>query len=237
MTMVAPSIWMKNCACESNLFKNHTVEVIPYGIDLNRFRRFDNKAARNFLGFSEDKNLILFGAVHAISDKRKGFELLASALRKFSQSEIGDNSELVIFGASKPKEPHDLGLKTNYIGKLRDYISLSLVYSACDLFVSPSIEDNLPNTIIEAMSCSTPCVAFNIGGFPDMIEHKKNGYLVEPFSIEDLVKGITWGVESRQNNQKFGERARQKVETDFDLRKIAQNYIELYERTIFNQSR
>jgi glycosyltransferase involved in cell wall biosynthesis len=86
------------------------------------------------------------------------------------------------------------------------------------------------------MSCGTPCVAFNIGGFPDMIEHKKTGYLVEPFSIEDLVKGITWGLESSSNYQEFGVRIRKKVETDFDLRIIAQHYIELYERIIRKHS-
>jgi glycosyltransferase involved in cell wall biosynthesis len=236
MTIVAPSIWMKNCARESNLFKNYPVEVIPYGIDTKRYSRIDKKTARNYLGLPENSYLILFGAIQAISDRRKGFELLVSALRKFSKSQMGKKTELIIFGASKPQNPPDLRLKTTYIGKLNDFISLSFVYSACDLFVSPSIEDNLPNTIIEAMSCGTPCVAFNIGGFPDMIEHKKTGYLVEPFSIEDLVKGITWGLESSSNYQEFGVRIRKKVETDFDLRIIAQHYIELYERIIRKHS-
>ena len=235
LTIVAPSTWIKSCALESHLFKNHPVEIIPYGIDVNGFRPLDDKIARNYLRFSENKYLILFGAINALSDKRKGFELLAAALKKLSQTEKGKQAELIVFGASKPENPPDLGLKTTYIGRLNDPISLSLVYSACDLFISPSIEDNLPNTIIEAMSCGTPCVAFNIGGFPDMIEHKKNGYLVEFFSVDDLVRGITWGLENNEHYKKIGLSARKKVETNFDLRRIAGNYTALYEKVIRNQ--
>ena len=236
LTFVAPSIWIKDRALESNLFKNQAFEVIPYGIDVSLFRPIDSKIARNFLGFSENKYLILFGAINAISDQRKGFKLLASALSKLSQTEIGKDVELIVFGSSKPANAPDLGIKTTFIGKLNDYISLSMVYSACDLFISPSIEDNLPNTIIEAMSCGLPCVAFKIGGFPDMIQHKENGYLAEPFSVDDLVKGIIWGLENNKQHKKIGKRAREKVETDFDLRKVVENYVALYEKIICYQS-
>ena len=235
LTIVAPSIWIKSCALESYLFKNHPVEIIPYGIDVNRFRPVDGKIARNNLRFSENKHLILFGAINALSDKRKGFELLAAALKKLSQTDKGKQAELIVFGASKPENPPDLGLKTTYIGRLNDPISLSLIYAACDLFISPSIEDNLPNTIIEAMSCGTPCVAFNIGGFPDMIEHKNNGYLAEPFSVEDLFRGITWGLENNELYKNIRLSARKKVETDFDLKKVVRNYTALYEKIIRNQ--
>jgi glycosyltransferase involved in cell wall biosynthesis len=232
LTFVAPSIWIKDRALESYLFKNQAFEVIPYGIDVSRYRPIDSKIARNFLGLSENKFLILFGAINAISDQRKGFKLLVSALSKLSQTEIGKDVELIVFGSSKPANATDLGIKTTFIGKLNDYISLSMVYSACDLFISPSIKDNLPNTIIEAMSCGLPCVAFKIGGFPDMIQHKENGYLAEPFSVEDLVKGIIWGLENNKHHKKIGKRAREKVETDFDLKKVVENYVALYEKII-----
>ncbi len=72
--------------------------------------------------------------------------------------------ELVVFGASEPVNPPDFGLKTRYLGRLNDDISLALVYSAADVFVAPSIQDNLPNTVMESLACGTPCVAFKIGG-------------------------------------------------------------------------
>nr|WP_287230709.1 glycosyltransferase [Microcystis sp. Msp_OC_L_20101000_S702] len=145
------------------------------------------------------------------------------------QGEIWQHKlELVVFGASEPVNPPDFGLKTHYLGRLNDDISLALVYAAADIFVAPSIEDNLPNTVMEALACATPSVAFKIGGMPDMIEHQENGYLAHPFEVEDLASGINWVLEDTERYNQLCIRARQKVEQEFTLEIQASKYLKLY---------
>jgi glycosyltransferase involved in cell wall biosynthesis len=162
------------------------------------------------------------------SDRRKGFHLLQPALQSLSKSGWQDRIELVVFGASEPKEPADMGFKSHYLGRLSDEISLALVYAAADVFVAPSVQDNLPNTVMEAIACGTPCVAFNIGGMPDMIEHHSNGYLAQPYQVEDLAQGIAWVIDNRERHQKLCDRARQKAEQEFTLEIQARRYQSLF---------
>lgn len=102
--------------------------------------------------------------------------MLKEALKMFSFKE-NKNIELVIFGSSKPRDEEDLGFKTHHLGRLDNEISLSVAYSAADVFIIPSIQENLPYTVMESLSCGVPVVAFDIGGIRDMIEHQKNGIL------------------------------------------------------------
>jgi glycosyltransferase involved in cell wall biosynthesis len=115
----------------------------------------------------------------------------------------------------------------------------ALIYAAADVFVAPSVQDNLPNTVMAALACGTPCVAFKIGGMPDLIEHKQNGYLAHPFAIEYLAQGMAWVLESRQRWQVLSSRAREKVEQEFTLEKQARRYLSVFEEvstTTFKQS-
>jgi glycosyltransferase involved in cell wall biosynthesis len=115
------------------------------------------------------------------------------------------------------------------MGFLRDDISISLVYAAADVFVAPSRQDNLPNTVMEALACGTPCVAFDIGGMPDMIDHHQNGCLAQPFDTEDLMHGIQWVLESDNRRQQLSQKARQKAVREFDQDLQARRYLDLYE--------
>ncbi|WP_287293429.1 glycosyltransferase family 4 protein [Moorena sp. SIO2C4] len=172
LTVVALSSWLAKCASASSLFQDLRIELIPNGIDTQKYRPIHQQVARELLSLPQDKQLILFGAVNATSDKRKGFELLQPALQELSQSGWRDQLELVIFGDSQPDNPPEFGFKTHYLGTLSDDLSLALVYAAADVFVAPSLQDNLPNTVMEAIACGTPCVAFNIGGMPDLIDRQ-----------------------------------------------------------------
>ena len=231
LTVVTPSSWLGECAKKSSLFCKTRIEVIPNGIDLNRFKPIDKNIARDILCLPKDKKLILFGALSALSDERKGFPLLREALKYFSSKENKD-IELVIFGSSKPRNEEGLGFKINYLGRLNDEISLALVYSSADVMIAPSIQDNLPNTIMESISCGTPVVAFNIGGIHDMIEHQKNGYLAKPFDTTDLAYGIKWVVEDNSKWKKLSENAREKVINEFDIVKVAKRYEDLYKNIL-----
>jgi len=227
LTIVTSSSWLGECAKRSSLFNEKRVEVIPCGLDLNRFKPIEKNIARDILCLPKDKKLILFGSLSALNNKRKGFSLLKEALKKYFSKENKDY-ELIIFGSSKPREEENLGFKTHYLGRLNDEISLALVYSAADVMIAPSMQDNLPNTVMESLACGAPVVAFNIGGIPDMIKHQKNGYLVKPFETEDLAYGIKWVLEDDSRRKKLSENAREKIEKEFNVVKVAKRYTDLY---------
>ncbi|HEY9849898.1 MAG TPA: glycosyltransferase family 4 protein [Leptolyngbyaceae cyanobacterium] len=228
LTIVTPSKWLAKCAQESSLFKDVRIEVIPYGLDIQKYQPIDRNLARQLLKLPQDKQLILFGAMSATSDRRKGFHLLQPALQSLSKSGWLDRAELVVLGSSGPKNEDNLSFPCHYLGQLSDDISLALVYAAADVFVAPSVEDNLPNTIMEALACGTPCVAFYIGGMPDMIEHQQNGYLAKPYQVEDLAQGIAWVLEDTERHQKLSHNARQKVEQEFALEMQAHRYLSIF---------
>jgi glycosyltransferase involved in cell wall biosynthesis len=228
LTIVTPSVWLGQCAKASALFRDLRIEVIPYGLDTARYKPMDRTIARQILGLPLDKQLILAGALQATSDSRKGFHLLQPALTQLSQAGWGDRAELVIFGASKPKLPIDFGLNVHYMGTLGDDISLAMLYAAADVFVAPSVQDNLPNTVMEAIACGTPCVAFDIGGMPDMIDHQLNGYVARPYESADFAQGINWVLEDADRHQKLCHQARQKAEQAFTLNRQAERYHALF---------
>lgn len=232
LTIVSPSSWLAECARSSALLGDVRIEVIPNGLDLQRYRSVDKDIARDALSLPKDRKLILFGGIRSTNDRNKGFHLLETALKELASAGWGERAELLIFGSSEPEHPPDLGLKANYLGWLHDDSSISLLYAAADVFVAPSIQENLPNTIMEAMACGTPCAAFNQGGIPDMIEHEHNGYLATPFKAEDLAKGIAWLLEDEERGRTLSVRARQKMERGFSLQQVAKRYAVLYEELL-----
>lgn len=235
LTIVTPSVWLAKGASSSSLFKDLRVEVIPNSLDTARYKPVNRQAARQILGLPQDKRLVLFGAMKATSNPRKGFHLLQPALHSLSKTAWKEQLSLVIIGASQPSHPPDLGFEAHYLGVLSDDISLALAYAAADVFIAPSIQDNLPNTVMEALACGTPCVAFNIGGMPDLIEHQQNGYLAQAYKTEDLAQGITWVLENTDRHQKLCSYARKKVEQEFTQELQAHRYLSLFAELIPSQ--
>ncbi|MEG4327015.1 glycosyltransferase family 4 protein [Microcoleus sp. herbarium5] len=229
LTLVSPSAWLAKCASSSSLFKDYRVEVIPNGIDIQKYKPINSQWAREILNLPKDKQIVLFGGAGGTGDRWKGFNLLVLALQSLSKSGWKDRIELLVFGSSQPENPIELGFKTHYLGKLADDISLATVYAAADIFVAPSVIDNLPNTVMEAFACGIPSAAFNIGGMPDLIEHCSNGYLAQPYDSEDLARGIAWVLEDPERHQKLCRSARRKVEEKFTLEVQAREYKKLYE--------
>lgn len=235
LTIVAPSRWMAECARSSSLFHNARIEVIPNGLDLTMYKPMDKAAAREALGLPHDKKLILFGAKSATQDRNKGYHLLDQALKIVAERTAPDAIELVIFGASKPETPRNFSFRTHYPGWFNDDLSLALLYSAADVFVFPSLQESLGYTAMEAMACGTPCVAFKQGGVPDLIDHGQNGYLAHPFEPADIARGITWILENSDRRAEISLQARQKVEREFALEKIAERHGALY-RELLNHA-
>jgi len=236
LTVVALSSWLGECAANSSLFRGRNIEIIPNGIDTKKYRPIDSTVARGLLNLPTNRRLILFGSLNAADDRRKGFQLLEPALKRLSKTSWRDKVEVVIFGASNPDQgtsvSTEFGLNTHYLGTLNDDLSLALAYSAADIFVLPSIQENLANTVMESLACGTPCVAFDIGGMPDLIEHKRNGYLVKPYKTEDLIGGITWILDDTERYQRLRNRAREKVEKEFTLEIQGQRYEKLFSEVV-----
>ena len=228
IVVVATSHWLAKMARSSSLFKDQRVEVIPNGIDTEIYKPGNKEAARAAYNLPQDKHLILFSAFSATIDKRKGNQFLVLALEKMSQAGWGSKTELVIIGASKPESPPDMEMKVHYMGHMHDEISQVLLYSAADVVVAPSMQENLSNTVMESLACGTPVVAFNIGGMPDMINHRINGYLATPFESDDLADGIMWVLESKERHDTLSKQARETVEKRYALKTVANQYLSLY---------
>jgi len=231
ITIVTPSNWLAESAKKSSLFQHKRIEVIPNGLDLKRYKPMDRLLAREILGLPKNKRLVLFGAMEATSDHRKGFDLLYEGLKQLYAKWL-DRAELVVFGSSEPENLPDFGLPVHYLGYLYDDVSLALLYSAADVMVTPSRQDNLPNTVVESLACGTPAVVFDIGGMPDMINHQINGYLAKPFDTSDLAAGIDWALSDENRHKELCLKAREKAEACFDIKKVASKYLDLYEEVL-----
>lgn len=192
--IACPSEWIRGCASRSHLLDGMRLETIPNGLDVDVFRPHDKSLARNVLGLPPDDRIVLFGAVSSAKDRRKGFDLLLDALLQLTRSANSPApTSLAVFGANMAEgyEAKAAQLPIRYLGTVRDEDTMALVYSAADVFVSPSRQDNLPNTVLEAQSCGLPCVAFRIGGIPDAIAEGQTGFLAAPFSTDELAVAIS----------------------------------------------
>jgi glycosyltransferase involved in cell wall biosynthesis len=229
IVVVATSNWLAEMARASSLFKNKRIEVLPNGLDTDRYKPANKAVARAIYNFPLNKKLVLFSAFGAASDKRKGNQFLIPALNVLAADGGTDNIELVIIGSEPPESPLNFGMKVHYMGHLNDDISQVLLYSAADVLVAPSVQENLSNTVMESLACGTPVVAFNIGGMPDMIEHKGNGYLATPFDHISLAEGISWVLSDPQLHGRLSARARSLVVENFKLCTVAKRYQALYD--------
>lgn len=191
------------------------------------FQRQDRVRARQELGLPEDKKLLLFGALN-VTDERKGVFYLIEALKKFRHQ---GNIELVVFGQIKDDIRDILPVPVYPMGYLTEEKKIALLYNAVDLFVTSSLEENLPNTIMESMACGTPCVGFNIGGIPEMIDHLQNGYVAEYKDVEDLSRGIKWILDNERYDE-LSESCIKKVQSAYSEEVIACKYISLYKEVL-----
>ncbi|GIV76370.1 MAG: glycosyl transferase [Litorilinea sp.] len=234
--VVTPSHWLADCARESLLFQHRRIEVIPHGLDLHLYKPHNKALARDILVLPQDKQIILFGAIHGLSSPNKGFAHLHAALQRFSNIWTKEDVIAVIFGESEPPEPPNFGLQTRYLGTLNDDVTLSLVYSAADVLVIPSQQESFGLIALEAMACGTPVVSFDTSGLRDIVEHHGCGYRARCFSSEDLAEGIRWVLEDNERRIRLAQRARRKVEKEFSLELQAARYVALYEDILRNRT-
>ncbi len=233
LTIVTPSSWMAECA-RSSLFRELPIEIIPFGLDTAKFTPYDSKQARQELKLSSDKQLVLFGAIDATGDTRKGSHLLQQALKQLSQSSRQEQIELVIFGASQPEKPIDFGFPVHYLGHLDD-TQLRLAYSAADVMVAPSLQEAFGQTASESLACGTPIVVFDRTGLADIVDRDRNGYIANYGDTEDLARGIVWVIEDKERHQQLRAQARQKAEREYAESVQANRYLSLFEKILTKQ--
>lgn len=237
LTIVTPSRWLSSCAGSSSLLKRYRIEVIPNGINDSVFKPMDKLQSRKLLGISMNKKIVLFGAINPTKDKRKGIRYLIQALDRLAGDKMRDELELAILGTSEPEKDLGITLPVHYLGYVEDVTRLVSCYSAADAFIAPSEEDNFPSTVLESLACGTPVIAFNVGGIPDLIEHRRDGYLVKPFDTTDLGDGIRWVLSDPSRSEELSKRAREKVEEKFTMGIQAGKYLRLYEQILGEKTR
>lgn len=225
-TIVAPSQWLANEARASSLLKNNSINVIPYNIYFDLFKPVNKNTAKKSFGIEESKKIILFVSMN-VEDHRKGFEYFKQSIIELENNIENWCNDYEVLAIGRNTDIKHFNTKIHYTGRLSDVDKISMAYAAADVFVAPSLQDNLPNTVIESLSCGTPVVAFNIGGMPDMIEHKENGYLAESKNSKSLSEGILYCL---SNDMK--ESCRNKVLNTYSSSLISKKYIDLYKSCI-----
>ena len=232
LTFVGCSRWMADLARQSALTQGHTVTNIPNAIDTTVFTPMDKSASRRKYNLPQDKRLLLFGA-QRITDKRKGFRFLAEACEHISMHHptLPGNLGVVVLGGDAESVKEALPLPVYTVNYLSDEHEIAELYNAVDIFVTPSLQDNLPNTIVEAMSCGVPCVGFNVGGIPEMISHKQDGYVADYCDSLDFAQGIVWALDQTRHNA-LREQARKKAVATYSESTVAQRYLDVYRTSL-----
>ena len=227
ISFVACSEWLATAARKSALLSGQHVTAIPNTYDSRLFHPADKAAVRRQLRLPERPRLLLF-ACQKVTNMRKGIDLLYKALNTpLVRRWFGTLSIIVVGERAEVVEPHVM-YWVKSMGYVCDEARMAAIYQAVDVFVTPSLEENLPNTIMEAMACGTPCVGFNVGGIPEMIDHKVNGYVARYQDAGDLAVGIDY-VLSDDNRHRLSIAAADKAANTWNEDAVVHQYTQLYE--------
>ena len=176
-----------------------------------------------------------FGAAN-IMEPRKGVQTLVQAMQicardpKFSAAIQSGKVRFLSFGLNGAAFGNLPWVKN--LGRISGDEKMAAVYSAADVFLCPTLEDNLPNTILECMACGTPAIASKVGGVPDMITEGKDGWMFEAGDAKGLAKRIHEALQKRGNLAALGAAAQKTIEENFALELQAKRYRQLYEELV-----
>ena len=229
MDIICPSKWLYDLAKQSNLMSKWNIHHVPYPIDLNVFKKYNKLESRKRNNIPGDSIVVLFGAVQATADKRKGFDLLIKSLNKIkSKKKITG----VVFGSQQSINIENLNIKIIYKSHLSDLNDIISLYSCADIMAIPSRQDNLPLIAMEASACSLPIVSFDIGGLPDIVSNGINGFLVKPFDTEKFANSLSLLINNEELKEKMSLASRKLCSEKFNYEIIAKQYLEIYKKVI-----
>jgi glycosyltransferase involved in cell wall biosynthesis len=228
-TIAAPSSWMQTSVAASSLMKGKAVHHMPNTLETDIFNPVNKKEAKEKAGLPTDKFIFLSGFMPSRKDLHKGTQYLLDSLELLKQRLGGnaDNIELVVFGNRGTEGVPDFPFKTSFLGTISNDAQLAQYYAAADAFLIPSLEDNLPYTVMESLACGTPVIAFTTGGIPDMVRHEYNGYLATYRSAGSFTDGMEWVIKHPQPAL-LQQQARQTIMDTFSEKVIAKKHIALY---------
>ncbi len=206
LCITAPSNWLGNCARTSSLLQSKEIFVIPNPIDTSKFKPTENKISlRTKLSLPTDKVIIAFSAMK-ISDERKGMGILIEAMKHLQKENPTLFNTLFILAIGKNSDGLELPINILFSGFITDENSIIEYYQSADIFISPSLQDNLSNTVLEAMACGLPAIVFDIGGMSDLVQNNVNGLLVQEIGSH---KALATAIIEIQNNKiMFSENSR-----------------------------
>ena len=238
LTIVTPSRWLANCVKKSKVFNNLRVEVIPNSLETDVFKPVQKYQAKKSLNINSDIITLLFGA-HTQNEHRKGFKQLLKAIsfclqNDFIKKLIEDNKLNVLIFGDVNEDLQNIGIPVISTGYINSDERLADIYSAADIFLLPSLEDNLPNTILESMACGTPIVTFDVGGMSDVIQHGITGYVAPCFSSEKFGELILNLIHNESKRIQMGTNCRRLIEGKFQLKHQAAKYSELFKDLLKN---
>jgi len=223
LTFVALNNWMFNNIQKNTSLSNSQATIIPNTLDLNIYKPHNKILAKGFFNIDPETKVLLFVS-QRITNYRKGFDLL---MEVFNEFQLPDDYILVAIGQ---KLENDYSIKVKFLGQLCDSYSLSLAYNAADALLIPSREDNLPNTMLEAMACGTPVIGTPVGGLLDVIKPGFNGLLSKNISAGSLKLAIIEFIEIRSQFNSL--EIRNFIRNNFSEELIAGKYIQLYKRIL-----
>jgi len=225
LIFVSPSKFLCKEFETGKLSSKFDCKVINNGIDTSVYKKLNKQESRKQLNLESNKKYILFGAVNILENKVKGGKILKAVLSKLENYLIDENIGLLSFGSSNPFPYLELSekIEKKFIGYVHTDQEMAELFASADVMLVPSMHENYPFVVMESLSCSVPVVAFKIGGIPEMIEQKKSGYIVEPYSIDNYVKGIMY---------RLGNHISMEHSFSFSIRDKAKKYINLFREVL-----
>ncbi|MEQ9480709.1 glycosyltransferase family 4 protein [Coleofasciculus sp. F4-SAH-05] len=224
--------------------KGH-IQIIPCGTDIQRFGAIDRTQARLELGWNPDQKIIFYVGRF---DPRKGIETLVRAVG-CSQIRHDPQVKLIIGGGSRPGQSDgiererieaivdQLGMRdiTTFTGRISDEL-LSVYYTAADVCVVPSHYEPFGLVAIEAMACSTPVIASDVGGLQFTVVPEETGLLASPKDEVAFAEAIDLILSHPDWRNQLGQRARRRVEEKFSWDGVAHQLSDLYLQFVRNSS-
>ena len=232
LSFVTCSRWLEGEAKKSALLCTQSISSIPNAIDTRIYSPQNKTEARQKAGLPTEGRIILFVS-QRVTDERKGIGYFIEAIAKIVTlyPALKDNTTVAILGGHADEVAGRLAMPAHALGYVSNEQAIVNIYNAADVFVTPSLEDNLPNTIMEALACGVPCVGFRVGGIPEMIDHQKNGYVAALRDSNDLANGIGW-ILCEADGEALHHHAVRKVMQNYSQASVALHYTEIYQQAI-----
>ncbi|WP_019499457.1 glycosyltransferase family 4 protein [Pseudanabaena sp. PCC 6802] len=229
LTIVTPSRWLAEQS-KASMLRRFPIHHIPNGSDMSSYQPLDSGLSRRELGLPENKKILLFG-VESLKDLRKGGDLLLEALQRLPET-LKSEIVLLTFGYGGEAIAASVGVPTLNLGYISSDRIKAIAYSASDLFLFPTRNDNLPLVLQESMACGTPMVSFKIGGVPELVRPDITGYLAQPEDARDFCNGIMHLLEDKEKLQQLRQNCRQIAVDEYSIERQVKRYINLYHQVL-----